>query len=284
MATKFQSWQTRPGDDWLRPPFESCSPNLLLLRDHLVDGFGGQDLGCHGNRDVRDGGSISSHAYGAAFDWRYQNPGPGRTVLLYEIIPFLIANSAELGIQAIHDYAGCRIWRPPGTSGRPVIGDCWKKQRKSGNMGAAWALWIHVETHPDNFGDTTPIADRLTRPETGDDNMITLDTPVRMLDTRTETPNPLPSGTWTQTVPSTIPANASAIFATVTVIGATSDGFITLWGSGDWPETSNLNYTTAPGAVCNTTLTRVVNGKFQLFNRSPAHIILDVVAYTVAAP
>lgn len=162
IAAKFTSWQTRRGDDWRRPPFESCSPNLLLIRDHLVTEHGGEYLGCHGNRDVRDGGSISSHAYGAAFDWRYQNPGPGRTVLLAEIIPFLIAHSAELGIQAIHDYAGCRIWRPPGTSGRSANGDGWRKQRKKGNMGAAWALWIHVETHPDNFGDTTPIVTRLT--------------------------------------------------------------------------------------------------------------------------
>jgi hypothetical protein len=160
-ATKFESWQTRPGDDWRRPPFESCSPNLLLLRDHLMGEHGGQDLGCHGNRDVRDGGSISTHAYGASFDWRYQNPGPGRAFLLSDIIPFLIDNSAELGVQAIHDYAGCRIWRPPGTSGRPADSDGWKTQRKKGNMGASWSLWVHVETHPDNFGDSTPIADRL---------------------------------------------------------------------------------------------------------------------------
>jgi hypothetical protein len=180
IATGFTSWQTRPGDDWLRPPFESCSPNLVLIRDHLTDLYGGQYLGCHGNRDVRDGGSISSHAYGAAVDWRYQDPGPGRTVLLADIIPFLIANSAELGIQAIHDYAGCRIWRPPGTSWRRKKGTGWKRQRKKGNMGATWALWIHVETHPDNFGDTTPIAERLrSAPTEQDDDMLAVVSLIR---------------------------------------------------------------------------------------------------------
>ena len=161
---KFASWQTRPGDEWKRAPFESCSPNLELLNAHLANEYGGQSLGCHANRDVRSGGSVSSHAYGAAFDWRYENPGPGRAVLLNVIMPWLIANSSELGVQAIHDYAGSRIWRPPGHSSRSVNGDGWKAQPKSGNMGASWAQWIHTETHPDDFGNTTPIADRLAPP------------------------------------------------------------------------------------------------------------------------
>ena len=110
--------------------------------------------------------------------------------------------------------------------------------------------------------------------------MITLDKPIRMLDTRNEMTAPLPSGTWPQKLPAGIPADASAIFVTATATKATTAGFITLWGSGARPTTSNLNYPAGAGAIANTTLTRVIDGKFQMFNVSPVHIILDVIGYT----
>tara|TARA_R110000823_G_scaffold1464_1_gene5661 strand:+ start:4129 stop:5004 length:876 start_codon:yes stop_codon:yes gene_type:complete len=118
-------------------------------------------------------------------------------------------------------------------------------------------------------------------PSTGDDAMMTLDKPIRMLDTRNEIATPLPSGTWPQKLPDGIPAAASAIFVTVTATQAESPGFITLWGSGSLPTVSNLNYSAGPQAVANTTLVRVVSGQFQMFNESPTHIILDVVGYTL---
>jgi len=100
-----------------------------------------------------------------------------------------------------------------------------------------------------------------------------------MLDTRDEIGTPLPSGQWPQRLPSGIPVSASAVFLTVTTVSATSAGFITLWGSGVRPITSNLNYSAGAGAIANTTLTRVVGGQFQMFNLSPVHIILDVIGY-----
>mgnify|MGYP002628009232 CR=1 FL=1 len=120
-------------------------------------------------------------------------------------------------------------------------------------------------------------------PSTGDDAMITLDKPIRMLDTRNEIAEPLPSGIWPQKLPAGIPAAASAIFVTVTATQAKSAGFITLWGSGSKPNTSNLNYQAGLSdvAIANTTLTRVVKGGFQMFNSSPTQIILDVVGYTL---
>ena len=111
--------------------------------------------------------------------------------------------------------------------------------------------------------------------------MITLDTPIRMLDTRDAIPTPLPSGIWPQKLPAGVPAAASAIFVTVTATQAESPGYITLWGSGSTPNVSNLNYPAGPGAVANTTLTRVVGGQFDMFNVSPTHIILDVIGYTL---
>ena len=118
-------------------------------------------------------------------------------------------------------------------------------------------------------------------PSTGDDAMITLDTPIRMLDTRVAIATPLPSGVWPQVLPVRVPAAASAIFVTVTATQAEAPGFITLWGSGSTPNVSNLNYSADPQAVANTTLVRVVDGQFQMFNSSPTHIILDVAGYTV---
>ena len=120
-------------------------------------------------------------------------------------------------------------------------------------------------------------------PSTGDDAMITLDTPIRMLDTRDEIATPLPSGIWPQKLPAGIPADASAIFVTVTATQAEAPGFITLWGSGSLPTVSNLNYSAGPQAIANTTLVRVVGGQFEMFNESPTHIILDVVGYTQTA-
>jgi len=118
-------------------------------------------------------------------------------------------------------------------------------------------------------------------PSTGDDAMIILDKPIRMLDTRDDIPTPLPSGVWPQGLPDGIPATASAIFVTVTATQAEAPGFITLWGSGSQPNVSNLNYSAGPQAIANTTLTRVVGGQFEMFNESPTHIILDVAGYTV---
>lgn len=118
-------------------------------------------------------------------------------------------------------------------------------------------------------------------PSTGDDSMITLDTPIRILDTRDAIATPLPSGVWPQKLPAGVPAAASAIFVTVTATQAESPGFITLWGSGSTPNVSNLNYSAGPEAVANTTLVRVVDGQFQMFNSSPTHIILDVAGYTL---
>lgn len=136
-----------------------------------------------------------------------------------------------------------------------------------------WQTWK-------NAGSPDPVSTYIA-PGTGDDKMYTLDTPIRMLDTRDEISTPLPSGTWPQKLPVGIPSGASAVFVTVTNVQATTDGFITLWGSGLKPNTSNLNYSAGSKASCNTTLTRVNDSVFSMFNSSPTHIVLDVIGYTL---
>ena len=66
---------------------------------------------------------LSVHAVGRAWDWRYADPGPGRAAS-DEAISFAIANYETLGIQAVHDYVQCQIWRCD-RSGR---GPGWKTQ------------------------------------------------------------------------------------------------------------------------------------------------------------
>jgi hypothetical protein len=154
-TTKFTNWQDgrQPG-----PPFNSCSPNLVALNAYIDKRWGGMDLGCYGVRAVRDGEKWSDHAFGAGRDRRYENPGPGRAVLLDEILPFLIDNSDELGIQAIHDYKGGSIWRSTRYDGK---GAYWKDQPRSGAMGASWAGWIHIAVHADAWFDGRSVEDKL---------------------------------------------------------------------------------------------------------------------------
>ena len=137
-----------------------------------------------------------------------------------------------------------------------------------------WLAWKNASS-PDPVAPTPIIVS-----DSGDDAVITLAKPIRMLDTREQGVDPLPAGAWTQTLPDSIPASASAVFVTVTAVGAPAPGYITLWGAGARPTTSNLNYPAGAGAIANTTLTRVIDGKFQMFNVSPVHIILDVIGYT----
>jgi hypothetical protein len=116
-------------------------------------------------------------------------------------------------------------------------------------------------------------------PSSGDDTMYTLDTPIRMLDTRNEMTTLLPSGQWPQRLPVGIPASASAVFVTVTAVSPTKAGFITVWGAGPQPNISSLNYASSFGAMANTTLCRVVNSSFQMFNSSPVHVVIDLIGY-----
>ena len=106
---------------------------------------GGVDLGTWGVRNIRGGETLSVHAVGRAWDWRYANPGPGRAAA-EEAMAFTIDNHELLGIQAIHDYVDCRIWR----SSRGGSGPAWKTQKPGNGMGESWASWLHFEVHPNS--------------------------------------------------------------------------------------------------------------------------------------
>lgn len=166
ILTKYFDWQ-KSGINWDAPPHESCSPNLNTFEDFVMDRWGGQDLGCHGDRTNREGSTQSVHSWGAAWDWRYDKLSIvgiaiGRVRALTEIIPWVINNSAELHIMAIHDYYGDRIWRAGRTTNVAEAHTAWwKKQYGAGSgMGESWATYFHFETNKEGFSDATPIEQR----------------------------------------------------------------------------------------------------------------------------
>lgn len=154
-TTDFTDWASWPESTMQR--FPTDSPNLVAIAAHITAQWPGtRSLGIGGVRRQRGSANRwSVHSWRAALDlsWR----GLPRAVAL-EIIDWLIANSAELGVQAVHDYVGGRIWRsvrPGGKSG-------WLTQRKSADgMGQPWGDWLHIETTEQAWADARPVAARL---------------------------------------------------------------------------------------------------------------------------
>jgi hypothetical protein len=157
VATEFFNWQTS-GLNHLKSPWNRCAPALMSLDEYLKAKWGGAHLGCHHDRNIKNTTVISSHAFGAALDWRYESPGIGRRRMLDEVIPFLIENSAELGVQAIHDYFGSRIWR---CNRANDVNGGWREQPKVGPMGQSWAKWIHIEVNRTQWKDGRPVAEKV---------------------------------------------------------------------------------------------------------------------------
>ena len=127
-------------------PSAGPTPGIEQWKAYVLGRWpGGVDLGTWTVRNIRGGSSLSVHAVGRAWDWRYDRPGPGLATA-EEAMAFTIEHHELLGIQAIHDYVACRIWR----SSRGGSGPAWKQQKPGNDMGAAWAAWLHFEVHPDS--------------------------------------------------------------------------------------------------------------------------------------
>jgi hypothetical protein len=126
-------------------PSTGPTSGIETWKRYVLGRWGGMDLGSFGVRTMRGSTtSLSVHAVGRAWDWRYADPGPGRAAA-DEAIDFGITNFETLGIQAVHDYVNCTIWRCD-RSGR---GPGWKEQEPGNGMGDPSAAWLHWEVHPD---------------------------------------------------------------------------------------------------------------------------------------
>lgn len=160
VASQTRNWQKRPVGNPAPPPGPPSAASLFPIRDYLMERWGGQNLSVENmwhDRPIVGGAAPSSHR-GAAFDWRYMDPGPGRQVLLREVIPFLLEHSLELNIQQVHDYVGCTIWKAERASNQD---GGWKTQPPGSQMGQPWALWIHVEAGEWGWDDGRPVAVKL---------------------------------------------------------------------------------------------------------------------------
>ena len=135
-------------------PSDGPTPGIENWKSYVLGRWpGGIDLGTWGVRNIRGGTTLSVHAVGRAWDWRYAKPGPGRDAA-DAAIAFTIENHEALGIQAIHDYVECRIWR----SDRSGRGPGWKQQPAGNGMGEAWAAWLHFEIHPESQLHQRPVS------------------------------------------------------------------------------------------------------------------------------
>lgn len=141
-------------------PSKGPMPSIIRWQSYVLGRWpGGMDLGTWNVRNVRGGSSLSVHAVGRAWDWRYQNPGPGRAAA-EEAMAFTTEHHELLGIQAIHDYVAGRIWR----SSRSNQGPAWKLQKRGNGMGEAWAQWLHFEVHPSSALHATTVEELLGTP------------------------------------------------------------------------------------------------------------------------
>lgn len=140
--------------------YRVCSPALVSLRNEVREKYGLVSLGCHGVRPVRGGTAPSVHSWGAAIDLSYR--GLGRAGIVGDVLPWLVGWSGEWGIQAIHDYVGSRIWHAGRTATTDDACDRWwrAQRRDASGMGQSWGDWLHVEVHPNGWGDGRSAAER----------------------------------------------------------------------------------------------------------------------------
>ena len=144
---KYYNWQKATAADKVR--FRKASPNLVAIKDYLIKRYGGSNVGIFVRRPVRGGTAPSSHSFGAALDWRYQNRVDGVNAGKY-----IIANHEVLGVQLIVDYVGCRVW--------DCISKKWKTMERDPKVGHGepWAKWLHIETTRDAWGDCRRVSER----------------------------------------------------------------------------------------------------------------------------
>jgi len=161
VSTEFFNWslsKLEAGAD----PYNKTAPAIESLRKYLANKWKGKWLGGYNKRKIKNTNFWSVHAFGAAGDWNYgeAHGGPGRRVARKEIIPFLINNSKELGVQAIHDYYGARIWRA--NRSQDTNGG-WVAQPHSSvtHMGQKWATYFHIEVNRSAWADGRPVARKL---------------------------------------------------------------------------------------------------------------------------
>lgn len=120
--------------------------------------------------------------------------------------------------------------------------------------------------------------------EPQDNTMILLDKPVRSWDSRDAGAQRPAPGRHVVSNAGFVPEAATGLCVNVTAVDAVGPGFLTLWGDGSQPLSSNLNYADGPGAISNTTFVTLASGtgsSFNIANSTGTHIVVDVIGYLV---
>lgn len=119
-----------------------------------------------------------------------------------------------------------------------------------------------------------PTAPQPPNPTPEDDEMKTLPTPVRVLDTRQTHSKPIPAG---QTVDIDILANVVGV--NITVVDPAGNGYLQAWGANPRPDTSNVNFTRGE-TVANFAQVALEDGSGKLRLRATAacHMVVDLQA------
>jgi hypothetical protein len=117
-------------------------------------------------------------------------------------------------------------------------------------------------------------------------NSVTLATPVRAYDSRSSG-GPLRAGdgetAHPRAIPITgvvagIPSNAVAVFGNLAVTQGVGVGFATVWPSGSWPGTANINFATAD--LSNSfTVGLSATGTISVAASQQTHVVIDVTGF-----
>ena len=148
-------------------------------------------------------------------------------------------------------------------------------------LGANGALDLFADRPAELILDIAGWYRRVTGP-VGAGRSVLLDTPVRVLDTRSRGVPVAASDSVEVILPRTIPADSTAVLVNLTIVGAAGPGYVSTGPLGDRvaPSTSNLNVNT-PGetrAVAATVAVSTLDGRrgFRLWTTTAGHVLVDV--------
>lgn len=75
-----------------------------------------------------------------------------------------------------------------------------------------------------------------------------------------------------------VPASASAIVGNLAITQPDAGGFATVWPTGAWPGTANINFN-AGADISNSITVGLSNGSILVGASVPTHVVIDVAGY-----
>lgn len=107
--------------------------------------------------------------------------------------------------------------------------------------------------------------------------------PARVLDTRDTTRFAVGEARVVDLTGVGVPSDALAAVLTVTGVDAVDAGFWSVWPSGPWPGTSNLNLTAAGQTRANQVIVPVADGTVSVLGQVGGDLVIDVAGYFTGA-